>query len=65
MKALFEKILYPVTPTLSVDGDHERSISESETATAERPDGTEGTIVSILDDEVEDEVEVADTGAAG
>jgi hypothetical protein len=40
------KILYPVTPTLSVDADQERLIWDEETASAVRLVGVEGAWVS-------------------
>jgi hypothetical protein len=43
---LFSNTSYPTTPTLSVDVDHERSISEEETGIAESPTGTVGATVS-------------------
>src|ERR1700758_3227453 len=38
---------YPVTPTLSVDGNQERSISFGLTATARRPVGAVGASLSV------------------
>ena len=40
--------LYPVTPKLSVDAVHDRSIWDEETAEAERFAGAEGAVVSII-----------------
>jgi hypothetical protein len=40
-------ILYPVTPTLSVDALQERLICELDTAVAVRPVGVDGTWVSV------------------
>ena len=40
-------ILYPVTPTLSVEADHERLIWLADGAMAERPEGTDGAVVSV------------------
>jgi hypothetical protein len=37
---------YPVTPTASVDAFHERFICDEEITDAEKPDGTEGAVVS-------------------
>src|SRR3989344_3961283 len=52
-------ILYPVTPTLSVEAVHARLICDEETAIAESPVGIEGAVVSEV------VVVVAVAGCAG
>ncbi len=37
---------YPVTPTLSVDADHDRFTCDTDTAAADNPAGTDGATVS-------------------
>jgi hypothetical protein len=43
-------ILYPATPTLSVDAFHERLICDEDVADAVKFVGTEGAVVSATED---------------
>ena len=42
-------ILYPVTPTLSVDAVQDKLIWEAEATTTDRPVGTEGGTMSVAE----------------